>query len=254
MDYLQPPEQVAEILTIAQIKANLSAKATVLRGILAGAFLGFAILFAWKCADAFHNSMVGAMVFPAGFAVVTLLALELVTGNFAVVTFGWLAGHVSRKELLRNWGWSRLGNLIGSLAAAGAVSFVFTRGVEDMLATSLVVSAEHKTLEYSMLGANGYALVFGKAVLCGVLVGLAALLALTSRSSVGRVVSVWFPIAMFFALGLEHAVVNMFVIPAGMMLGTKVSMFDWLFWNQIPVLLGNLVGAWLVTTLLQKSS
>ena len=44
----------------------------------------------------------------------------------------------------------------------------------------------------------------------------------------------WSPILVFFGQGFEHAVVNMFVIPAGMMLGADVSMADWWLWNQIP--------------------
>ncbi len=57
------------------------------------------------------------------------------------------------------------------------------------------------------------------------------------------------PIFLFFAQGFEHSVVNMFVIPSGMMLGAKVTLADWLLWNQIPVTLGNLVGGFLFTGL-----
>jgi formate transporter len=57
------------------------------------------------------------------------------------------------------------------------------------------------------------------------------------------------PIVTFVALGFEHSVVNMFVIPTGMMLGAKVSLSDWWFWNQIPVTLGNIVGGFLFTGL-----
>ena len=53
----------------------------------------------------------------------------------------------------------------------------------------------------------------------------------------------------FFAQGFEHSVVNMCVIPAGMMLGAKVSFAQWWMWNQIPVTLGNLVGGFLLTGL-----
>jgi formate/nitrite transporter FocA (FNT family) len=52
---------------------------------------------------------------------------------------------------------------------------------------------------------------------------------------------------IFFAQGFEHAVVNMFAIPAGMMMGANVSMSDWWMWNQIPVTLGNIVGGSLFT-------
>ena len=57
------------------------------------------------------------------------------------------------------------------------------------------------------------------------------------------------PIFIFFAQGFEHSVVNMFVIPAGIILGAKVSILDWWLWNQIPVTIGNFVGAWLLVAL-----
>ena len=33
----------------------------------------------------------------------------------------------------------------------------------------------------------------------------------------------WMPIFIFFAQGFEHSVVNMFIIPTGMMMGAKVT-------------------------------
>jgi formate transporter len=45
-------------------------------------------------------------------------------------------------------------------------------------------------------------------------------------------------------------VVNMFVIPAAIMLGADIGATQWLFWNQLPVTLGNIVGGALLTGLL----
>ena len=59
----------------------------------------------------------------------------------------------------------------------------------------------------------------------------------------------WLPILTFFAQGFEHSVVNMFIIPTGMLMGAKVSVYQWWVWNQIPVTLGNLVGGLLFTGL-----
>jgi formate/nitrite transporter FocA (FNT family) len=39
----------------------------------------------------------------------------------------------------------------------------------------------------------------------------------------------------------------MFVIPAGMILGSQVSFSDWWLWNQIPVTLGNVFGGFIFT-------
>ena len=41
----------------------------------------------------------------------------------------------------------------------------------------------------------------------------------------------------------------LFVIPTGMLLGAKVSIYDWWVWNQIPVTLGNLLGGFVFTGL-----
>jgi formate/nitrite transporter FocA (FNT family) len=51
----------------------------------------------------------------------------------------------------------------------------------------------------------------------------------------------------FFALGFEHSVVNMFLIPSGMMLGAPISVGQALLWNLLPVTLGNLVAGTLLT-------
>jgi formate/nitrite transporter FocA (FNT family) len=53
--------------------------------------------------------------------------------------------------------------------------------------------------------------------------------------------------AICFPVGYEHAIVNMFVIPAGMALGAPVSFRGWWLWNQIPVTLGNMVGGAVLT-------
>jgi len=81
------------------------------------------------------------------------------------------------------------------------------------------------------------------------MVTVGALLALVSRSTVGKVIAMWLPIMTFFAQGFEHSIVNMFVVPAGMMFGAPVSIRSWLFWNQLPVTLGNIVSGALFTGL-----
>ena len=65
-------------------------------------------------------------------------------------------------------------------------------------------------------------------------------------ATIGKMFAAGIPIFIFFGLGFEHSVVNMFVIPTGMMLGAKVSVADWWLWNQIPVTLGNFLGGWLL--------
>jgi formate/nitrite transporter FocA (FNT family) len=74
-------------------------------------------------------------------------------------------------------------------------------------------------------------------------------LALVSRSTVGKIVACWLPITAFVALGFEHCVANMFAIPGAMMLGAPITVGQWLIWNQIPVTIGNIIGGMICTGL-----
>src|ERR1700757_4789664 len=74
------------------------------------------------------------------------------------------------------------------------------------------------------------------------MVTIGAVLALASRSTVGKIAAMWLPITTFFALGFEHSVVNMFVIPSGMILGAPISLSQFLLWNLLPVTIGNIVA------------
>ena len=43
-------------------------------------------------------------------------------------------------------------------------------------------------------------------------------------------------------MGFEHSIVNMFLFPSGLLLGAEFSIYDYLVWNEIPTIVGNLVG------------
>jgi formate transporter len=117
------------------------------------------------------------------------------------------------------------------------------------VAARIIVLAEAKTVGYAAFGFAGMVTVFVKAVLCNWMVCLAVVLAMTTSSTIGKIAAAWMPIFIFFAQGFEHSVVNMFIIPTGMMLGAKVTVGDWIIWNQIPVTIGNLVGGFVFTGL-----
>ncbi|HEX2654012.1 MAG TPA: formate/nitrite transporter family protein, partial [Xanthobacteraceae bacterium] len=49
-------------------------------------------------------------------------------------------------------------------------------------------------------------------------------------------------IMLFFGMTFEHSIVNMFLFPSGLIMGGKFSIVDYLIWNEIPTVVGNLVG------------
>src|SRR5690349_23898375 len=111
MDYVTPVELINEALAVAKRKAQLSVGDMLLRGALAGAYLGFATSLVFMVNAQGLPPIVGAILFPMGFVMLVLLGLELATGNFALLPPAVAAGEVSPGGLLRNWFWVYLGNL-----------------------------------------------------------------------------------------------------------------------------------------------
>jgi len=249
-DYVRPMDVVQEAVELAKRKSELSIRDMLIRGILAGAFLGYATSLVFVILSQGLPPIVGAILFPVGFVILVLLGLELVTGNFALLPAGVMAGKIRITKLLRNWAWVYLGNLIGSLLYAVLFYLAITNwrtGNGGSIADLLKQAAQKKTVAYMALGSSGWATAMVKAVLCNWMVTIGAMLSLVSRSTVGKIAAMWLPIMTFFALGFEHSVVNMFLIPSGMLLGAPISVGQALLWNLLPVTLGNVVAGTLLT-------
>jgi formate/nitrite transporter len=252
MDYIKPTDVVAAMIDAGLKKLALGPRDILIRGALSGALLGAATALAFTGAITTGQPLVGALIFPVSLVMIVLLGLELVTGSFAIVPLARLEGKASWNAVIANWSWVFVANLLGSLAFGALIAISATNmGKVEVagVAARIVAVAEAKTIGNAAIGTAGMVSVFVKAVLCNWLVCLGVVMAMTSTSTVGKIAATWLPIFLFFALGFEHAVVNMFVIPTGMLLGAKVSLTDWWIWNQIPVTLGNLVGGFVFTGL-----
>jgi len=252
MDYCNPATVVAALIEAGKRKAALSVSDLLIRGVLSGAILGIATELAVTAAVQTGVPLVGALIFPVGFVMIVLLNLELVTGSFAVMPMAQMDGAVRFSDTLRNWVWSFIGNLMGSLAFAvmawGTLT-MFGNTPAGALGDRIASIADAKTLAFAAHGGAGWAAAFTKAMLCNWMVCMGVVMGAVAQSTVSKIVAAWIPICIFFALGYEHAVVNMFVIPAGIMLGAKTTSESWWLWNQIPVTLGNLCGGLLFTGL-----
>jgi len=101
---------------------------------------------------------------------------------------------------------------------------------------------ESRTLGYAAAGASGMLTLFVRAVMCNWMVSTGVIAAMMSTSVSGKVIGMWMPIVIFFYLGFEHSIVNMFLFPSGIMLGGQFTWADYFLWNEIPTVVGNLVG------------
>ena len=252
MAYVKPEEIVENMLQAGAKKAALPVKQLLIRGFLSGALLGYATTLAILAATQTGWGIAGALVFPVGFVMIILLGLELATGNFALIPIAVKDQRTPFSRLLVNWTWVLTGNLIGSVTYAYLYCIVTTKmgAIDPATIPALqrtITIAEAKTLEYAKLGLDGTITAFTSAILCNWMVTLGAVMAFASTTTGGKIAAMWLPIMTFFGLGYEHAIVNMFVIPAGILLGAHITLADWWLWNGLPVIAGNLFGGMVFT-------
>ncbi|HEY9154742.1 MAG TPA: formate/nitrite transporter family protein [Opitutaceae bacterium] len=252
MDFVKAPDLLKNLVTAGKVKSELSVKDIFLRGSLSGALLGVATTLAITAATQTNTPLVGAIIFPVGFVMIVVLGLELVTGSFAIVPLAAVDGRTPWSRVISNLCLVFLANLVGSVAY-GLLYYVtvtnFGTDTASGIAPKIVAAAEAKTLAYAAHGWAGMGTAIVKGILCNWLVCLGAVMAFTSHSTFGKIAAAWLPITTFFAQGFEHSVVNMFLIPTGMLLGAKVNVTQWWLWNQLPVTLGNMIGGLIFTGL-----
>jgi formate/nitrite transporter len=252
MDYVKPVDVAKTMVETGRNKLKLSPVDLVIRGALAGSILAAATSLAITGAVQTNQLLVGALIFPVGLILIVLLGLDLVTGAFGLVPLPWVERDATAPSMLANFAWIFLGNLIGSVAYGGLLAIVLTNfgtAAPVGVAARIIAIAQAKTTGYEMIGFAGMVTVFVKAMLCNWMVCLAIVAAMTTNSTIGKIACAYMPVFIFFAQGFEHSVVNMFIIPTGMMMGAKITVAEWWLWNQIPVTLGNLVGGFIFTGL-----
>jgi len=254
MSYLVPTDVVEKMVIAGAVKMNMTTRTTVIRAIMAGAILGLAAVFAITVAIKSGSAVAGAVLFPVGFIMLILFGYDLLTG---VVVLGPLAVLAKRncasvKKMWRLIGLVFIGNFIGAASVAVMMSFIWTFGFSiepGVVASKIATIGESRTVGYAAYGAMGFATVFIKAMLCNWMVSLGVIGAMMSKDLMGKILAMWMPIMLFFYMGFEHSIVNMFLFPAGLIMGGEFSIIDYFVWNEIPVILGNVVGGLVLTGL-----
>ncbi|MEO0140390.1 MAG: formate/nitrite transporter family protein [candidate division WOR-3 bacterium] len=255
----RPPAGVAEQLTqdVCVRKAQLGFWKMVVLGILAGAYIAFGA----ELSTLVGHDLAGYMgvglarllqgaAFSVGLMLVVIAGAELFTGN-NLLMLSVLDRKVSPWRLLYNWLVVYCANLAGSLLL---VLLIYWSGLWKMNNYGVGI--------YAMGIANakvnlGFLEAFARGVGCNWLVCLAIWMATASRSVIGKIFAIFFPITAFVASGFEHSVANMYFIPIGILMKgipsvlsasgnpTDLSNLSWYGFfvrNLVPVTLGNIVG------------
>jgi formate/nitrite transporter len=183
--------------------------------------------------------LLGGASFSLGLILVIVAGAELFTGN-NLLAMAWASRLVRTAEVVRNWVLVYLANAVGAL---GTVALAWIGGVHRLgggaVGETLVAIGAHKA------GLEPLA-AFALAILCNGLVCLAVWLAMAGRSVSDKVVAIVFPIAAFVAMGFEHSIANLFLLPYAWLLDPVKVPATRMFTNLTVVTAGNIVGGTLL--------
>jgi len=254
MTFKSPLETIKAVQVTGTAKTLLPVDKLLLMGFLAGAYIAFGSLLALIVTAGMtkagypiglYRFAFGA-VFPVGLMLVVIAGSELFTGNCMFPTTAVLARKATVFGLLKNWIGSYIGNFIGALFVAGALTFL--AGLIIAPKTGVAPSAYFLNSQavYNAKLSLPFWDAFYRGIGCNWLVCLAVYLAVASEDTIGKIFGMWFPIMAFVAIGFEHSIANMFFIPcyifANGMAGDGGVWGQFLAVNLLPVTIGNIVG------------
>lgn len=242
-DAYAPSEIAAKVESIGVTKARNDTLTVLTLAVLAGAFISLGALFFVVVTTQSNlgfglTRMIGGIAFSMGLILVVCAGAELFTGN-NLIAMAWATGHITFRELLRNWTLVYLGNMLGALATV-----------------VLVVLADSDELCGGLVGDNAVAIGLAKSsrgvvpllalgIGCNALVCLAVWLSIAGRSVTDKVLAIVFPITAFVAVGFEHSIANWFFLPWAIALGAE-DMLGGAAQNLVLVTIGNIIGGTLL--------
>lgn len=232
----KPAEIALRIEEAGVAKTRLGLVQISALSLLAGAFIAFgAALYTavMTGADLGYGParLLGGAAFSLGLILVVVGGAELFTGN-ALMVMAWVDRRIGTAAMLRAWLIVYLGNFVGALGMAVLMSF---SGTLSGATGELAVRIAETKMALPPLEA------FVRGILCNALVCLAVWLTFAAQSVAGKILAILWPITAFVALGYEHSIANMYLIPVGMLQGAEGGLGG-LAANLVPVTLGNIVG------------
>ncbi|WP_322904719.1 formate/nitrite transporter family protein [Paenibacillus campi] len=239
MAYYTPQEIMKMSAEVGFKKSKLPVWTVLILGFLGGAFISLGFLADIRVIGTAPKEMgslagfFGAAIFPVGLMLTLLAGAELLTGNMMTMAAALFSKKIGIMQLLKNWALVLISNFVGAVAVAYFFGHVVGLTEGDFLAKTLAIA--HAKVHDSFVEA------FISAIGCNWLVCLAVWIAYGSKDSFGKYAGIFFPIMAFVAIGFQHVVANMFVIPAAIFAGSDITWLQYVE-NFVPVFLGNVVG------------
>ncbi len=260
IDAYAPKMMANRVGQVGVAKANIGFLTTLALSILAGVFIALGaqlmMMVTHTATSSFGlNALVGGVVFTMALVLIVITGAELFTGN-CLIAMSFFAGKIKSNDLTKNLVIAFVGNFIGALSIVFWIYLSAQWTAHNYLLGAKIVIAANDKVNLS------FGVAFARGVLCNSLVCLGIWLCYSARNNLDKVLSLLWPISCLIACGFEHCVVNMWLIPMGIILKSNRFVMDavervnggaldianltfakgFLACNLFPVVLGNLFG------------
>jgi nitrite transporter NirC len=216
----------------------------LVRSALAGMYVGAAIVLIFTIGGSLAKESPGAVrlamgvCFGGALTIVIFAGSELFTGSNLVLALGVLCRKASGRDLLSNWVWTWVGNLIGSVLVA---VMVVRAGLLDESNFGPINGFVQKVVATKMN--LPWEQLLWRAILANWFVCLAVWMAARIKSETARLLMIWWCMFTFITSGYEHSVANM----CGLLLGLLIPHGETITWggygyNLALATLGNIIG------------
>ena len=187
--------------------------------------------------------LVGALFFPIGFVLLKLSQSELFTENFFVPVIPVFEGEEKFYKLIKLWGLTLAGNLLGAVLFASLVKLGGKGVLGSFPAHHLVELAEFKL-------SRGIMETFVSAIFAGAVITTMTWLVLATKSDVAKLIAVWSCIFVMAIGSFTHVVVSTSEVLLGAVYGAHVTFSAWFERLFVPATVGNTLGGMLLIALL----
>jgi len=260
IDAYAPAKMADKVGHVGVAKSQLSSLTTFALSILAGVFIALGIqlsmLVTHTATSSYGlNQLVGGVAFTLALVLIVIAGAELFTGN-CLIAMSFMARKITGKDLARNLIIAFIGNFVGALTLVLWIYISKQWTINNHLLGAKIVLAANDKVNIP------FGAAFARGVLCNALVCLGIWLCYSARSNMDKILALLWPISCLIACGFEHCVVNMWLIPMGLVLkgnsavlaaveklhGGKLDLANLTFFkgflidNLFPVVLGNLFG------------
>ncbi len=258
LDAYAPAQIALRVREVGVTKATMPVLTMFALAILAGAFIALGSLFFTMTMTTGTTGqppafglmrLAGGLTFSLGLILVVVGGAELFTGN-NLIAMAWASGRVTTQQVMRNWGWVYLGNLVGAVGTAVLVWLASVHTMSDGAVGETMVQIARSKIALDPVSA------LARGVLCNVLVCLAVWLCMGARTVTDKILAIVFPITAFVACGFEHSIANMYFLPIGVALaaGTSAPLsVTGALSNLALVTLGNVLGGTVLVALVYWS-